>query len=175
MTAEVYESLWKLISVKTEWSWNGMYQGLYDKGTHIIRLDACMEYYGVSNSLFLETDASGGSLGASMLQIRDGMNCRWDEISDNKAFFPIAFSSKSLSSTEWWYSNVEWEALGILHGLQKFHHYCFTKEVYIITDHKPLVAMASKDVATLSQWLQYIMLCIHQYSMCLLYKPDLDL
>ena len=31
MTAEVYEPLQKLISVNTEWSWNGMYQDLYDK------------------------------------------------------------------------------------------------------------------------------------------------
>ena len=84
---------------------------------------------------------------------------------------PIAFASKHLSSAEQWYSNTEWEALGILHGLEKFHHYCSAKEVYIITDHKPLVVMVSKDVATLPQQLQCIMLHIHPYSVCILYKP----
>ena len=31
MTAEVYESLWKITSVKTVWVRNGMYKDLYDK------------------------------------------------------------------------------------------------------------------------------------------------
>ena len=69
----------------------------------------------------------------------------------------------------------KWEALGILHGVEKFHHHCIAKEVYIITDHKPLVAMVNKDVATLSQWLQCIMLCIHQYSVYILYRPGPEL
>ena len=34
------------------------------------------------------------------------------------------------------------------HGLRTFHLYCFAKEVYALTVHKPLVAMFSKDVAT---------------------------
>ena len=58
------------------------------------------------------------------------------------------------------YSNIEWEAIGILHGLKKFHQYYFAKEVYVITYHKPLVVMASKDNATLSQRLECIILCI---------------
>ena len=41
---------------------------------------------------------------------------------------------------------MEQEALGILHGLEKFHHYFLAKEVNVITDHKPLVPTVSKDV-----------------------------
>ena len=66
------------------------------------------------------------------------------------------------------YSNIECGAPGILHGLGKFHHYSLVREVCIITDHKPLVMMLSKDVVMLSQWLQHIMLRIHQYRV---YKP----
>ena len=63
-----------------------------------------------------------------------------------------------------------------MHGLEKFHHYYFSKEVNIIIDHKQLVAMVSKDVATLSiSHLQCILLYIYQYSMCMLYKPGPDL
>ena len=45
----------------------------------------------------------------------------------------------------------------------------------MITDQKPLVAIISKDIATLSQQLQCIMLCIHQNSVHNLYKlgPEL--
>ena len=77
---------------------------------------------------------------------------------------------KVLSSAEWQQSNIERKALGILHALIKFHHYCFAKKVYVIIEHKPLVAMISKDVAALAQQLQCIMLHIHQYSVCILYK-----
>ena len=41
----------------------------------------------------------------------------------------------------------------------------------MITDHKQLVAMVSKDITTVSQWLQCIMLHIPKYSMYILYKP----
>ena len=63
------------------------------------------------------------------------------------------------------------EALSILHGLKKFNHHCFAREVHIISDHKPLVAIFKKDVATLFQCIQCILLKIHQYSNQILYKP----
>ena len=84
---------------------------------------------------------------------------------------PIAFASKCLTGAECRYSNIEREALGILHGLKKFHHYCFAREVHILTDHKLLVAIFKKDVAMLSQCIQCILLKIHQYGVQILYKP----
>ena len=60
--------------------------------------------------------------------------------------------------------------LVILHGLEKFHHYCFGREVLVITDHKLLVSMFKKDVATLLQCIQFILLRIHQYSIEIIYK-----
>ena len=62
--------------------------------------------------------------------------------------------SKSLSSTEKRYSKIEIEAIDILYVLKKFHHYCFARELSIITDHTPLVAIFKKDVASQSHRLQ---------------------
>ena len=59
-----------------------------------------------------------------------------------------AFTSKSLMDAECRYGNIEREVLGILHGLEKFYHYCFTREVYVIANHKPLVSIFKKDVAS---------------------------
>ena len=56
------------------------------------------------------------------------------------------------------YSNTEREALGIQHGLEKFHHYYFTHEVSITTDHKLLVAIFKKDVLILLHRFQRILL-----------------
>ena len=62
-----------------------------------------------------------------------------------------------------------------MHGLEKFHHYCFVREVSIITDHKPLVAIFKKDVAILSQCIQHILIRIQQYWVRIIYKPGPEL
>ena len=133
-----------------------------------------MKFYDNSKPLYLETDASGIGLGAALLQLHDNTVCQKGVAPQNIALHPIAFTSKSLTGVEQRNSNIEWEALGILHGLEKFHHYCFGWEVLITTDHKPLVAMFKNDVATLSQCIQHIMLKIHQYRVQMLYKPIAD-
>ena len=68
---------------------------------------------------------------------------------DNSILRPIAFISKRLLAVEREYRNMAKDMLAMLHGLEKFHHYCFGREVSIITDHKALVAIFKKDVATL--------------------------
>ena len=84
-------------------------------------------------------------------------------MSDNATLCPIVFASKGVSNTEQHYSNLKCEALGILHGKEKFHLYYFDGQPCIITEHKLLLAIFTKDLVTLSQQLQYIMLYRHQY------------
>ena len=95
-----------------------------------------MKFYYVSKPLYLVMDTSSNGLGAGLLQVRDSMNCGSDDVLDSTALYPTAFTSKSLSHVKWWYRNVDCEALGILHGREKFTHYCFAKEVNVITDQK---------------------------------------
>ena len=126
----------------------------------------------ISKLLYLETDASGVGLGDALLQLHDNTICQKDRAPDNVILCPIAFASKSLTGAEQRYSNIKREALGILHGLEKFHHYCFHRQVIVITNHKPLVSIFKKDVATLSQHTQCIFLKIHQYMVKIIYKPE---
>ena len=51
----------------------------------------------------------GVGLGTVLLLIRNGMNNGCYEVSDNATLHPIGFSSKNLSSTKWYYSNIEQE------------------------------------------------------------------
>ena len=134
-----------------------------------------MKFYDKNKPLYLETDALEIGLGAALLQIRDGATCPMDIEPDNTILRPIIFASKSLTSMEQRYNNMEREALGILHGLERFHHYCFAREISIITDHKPLVAIFKTDAATLSKRIQCILLRIYQFRVRILYKPAPDL
>ena len=130
-----------------------------------------MKFYDDTKPLYLETDACGVGLGVALLQLCKGMSCQKDMAPDNTILHPIAFASKHLTGAEHRYSNIEQEALGILHGLEKFHHYSFAREVLIIKDHKLMVAIFKKDVAMLSQHIQHILLKIHQYKVQIIYKP----
>ena len=155
-TADVSDPLCKLMSSKATWTWNLSYQSLFNKVKFLIKSDMCMKFYDDTKPLYLETDASRVGLAAALLQTWEGTTCQKDMVTDNTILYPIAFASKSLTGLECRYSNIEREALGILHGLKKFHQYCFARGVHIINDPKPLVAIFKKDVAMLSQ-------CIHQY------------
>ena len=77
-----------------------------------------MKFYDEIKPLYLEMDAPGIGLGATLLQTRDGTTCSEDIPPDNTILRPITFASKSLTSAVQRYSNIEREALGILHGLK---------------------------------------------------------
>ena len=147
----------KLTSNKVTWTWNASYQSLFNKAKLLRKSDMCMKFYD-TKLLYLEADTSGVGLGAALLQTQEGTTFQKDMVPDNTILHSIVFASKVLTGAEHRYSNIEREALGILHGLKKFHDYCFAREVHIITYHKPLVTIFRKDVAKLSHSIQHILL-----------------
>ena len=98
-----------------------------------------------------------------------------DETLDNSVLLhQIAFTSQSLTSAERHYRNIGREAIGILCGLEKYHHHYFVHEGSIIIDHKPPMAVFGKDVAALSHRLQRILLHIHQYNITIFLNWDVN-
>ena len=82
---------------------------------------------------------------------------------------PVTFASKGLTSVKIWYSNIEWEVLGILHGL-KILSLLFCPWSQLDNKPKTLVAIFKKEVVSLTQRLQWIILHINQYNIRILYK-----
>ena len=137
--------------------------------------DVCMQYYVAARPLHLETNTSIVSLEFRLLQlVRDAMNCRHNETPDNAILWPTAFASKNLSTVEWSYSSIECKALG-RNWAREIPPLLLYEGICIISDHKLLGAMSNRDVAILLQWLQCIMLWIHQCRMCIIYRPGPDL
>ena len=78
-----------------------------------------MKFYDSTKPLYLETDASRIGLGVALLQTCEGTACQKDVAPENINLCPNAFSSKSLTGAEHRYSNIEREALGVIHGLKQ--------------------------------------------------------
>ena len=83
-----------------------------------------MKFYNDTKPLYLETNASGVGLGVALLQTCKGTTCQKDTVPNNTILHTNAFASKSITGAEHRFSNIERKALFILHGLEKFHHYC---------------------------------------------------
>ena len=67
-TADVCDPLHNLTSSKAIWTWNALYQTLFNKTKLLITSDMCMKFYDNTKLLYLETDASRVGLGAALLQ-----------------------------------------------------------------------------------------------------------
>jgi len=83
--------------------------------------------YDPARPLLLATDASKTGLGAVLSHRLNNGQER-----------PIAYASRTLSTTEQRYSQIDKEALAIVWAVQKFFYYVYARQFTIITDHKPL-------------------------------------
>ena len=99
-TSEACKPLRKLTSSKATWMWNSSYQQLFDKAKSLIKVEMCMKFYDDTKLLYLKTDASGISLGAALLQLRDNTNCPKDTAPDDTILCLIAFASKGVTGAE---------------------------------------------------------------------------
>lgn len=58
---------------------------------------------------------------------------------------PIAYASKSLTPTQEAYAQIEKEALALVFGCEKFHHYLYGRNFVAETDHKSYATVEDED------------------------------
>ena len=116
--------------------------------------------YDVSKDVLIQCDASKCGLGAVLLQ-------------QGK---PIAYASKALTETEIRYAQIEKEMLAIVFACNKFRQYIYGKpNIYINTDHRPLVRIIEKPLNDISTRLQKMRRRLQQYDIKLSYIPGQEL
>ena len=87
---------------------------------------------------------------------------------------PISYASKSLSSTELNYSNIECELLDLLFAVTHFKHFTFGQLVHI-TDHKPLVSLFRKSLVDSSPRLTRMLIQLLDYTLDVTYQPGVQM
>ena len=90
-------------------------------------------HYNPDLPLKVAADASSRGLGAVLSQVMpDGME------------HPVAYASRTLSSAEKKYAQVEKEALALIFAVKKFHQYLYGRVFTLVTDHKPLLVFSDQ-------------------------------
>ncbi|XP_033116784.1 uncharacterized protein K02A2.6-like [Anneissia japonica] len=108
-----------------------------------------------------ECDASEAGLGFALLQ--DGL--------------PVMYASRALTSAERNYSQIEKELLAQVFGLERHHLYTYGRKIVLWTDHKPLVNISNKSIASAPKRLKSLFMRLRQYDVEIRYKlgPEMHL
>ena len=153
--SDVSSSLRKLTEDKVSWHWTREHDVSFNCLKAMATNTPVLRYYDPKLPLTLSVDASSKGLGAVIMQ--DGQ--------------PIAYGSRALTASQQNYAQIEKEALAVVYGCQKFHHYVYGRPVLVESDHKPLQAIFSKPLLQAPMRLQRLLLAIQKYDLTVQYKP----
>ena len=82
---------------------------------------------------------------------------------------------RALTQAEQRYSQIEKELLAQVFGLEHNHQYVYGRKVILYTDHKPLVSISSKPLASAPKRLQRLLLRLQQYDAEIRYRPGREM
>ncbi|XP_033002290.1 uncharacterized protein K02A2.6-like [Lacerta agilis] len=135
--AAVAEPLHRLLQKKCVWHWGKPQQKAFETIRGMLSAESVLAHYDETKPLILACDASQYGLGA-VLSHREA------DGSDR----PISFYSRTLTSTERNYAQIDREALAVVAGVKKFYDYVYGRSFLIETDHKPLLGLFNPNKQT---------------------------
>ncbi len=126
----VLAPLYSLLKANSPWIWNEEQEAAFQECKTMLSSESVLVHYDMKKPLILACDASGYGLGCVLShQMEDGSER------------PIAYASRTLSTSERNYAQIEKEALSIIYGVKKFHKYIYGRKFLLHTDHKPLTTL----------------------------------
>ena len=105
-----------------------------------------------------------------------GLGAVLSQKSEDGTWHPVAYASRSLSSTEKRYAKVEKEALASAWACNRFEDYLIGLKFILETDHKPLVALlGTKSLDELPAHIQRIRMRLMRFSYAVVHVPGKEL
>ena len=112
-------------------TWGETQQRAFDTVKHLLCNEPILKLPDCNAPFILQTDASAGGLGATLLQEFDGVR------------HPVMYASRKLLERETRYPVIERECLAIVWACQKFRNYLYGREFTLEVDHQPLIYLNS--------------------------------
>ncbi|CAG9114408.1 unnamed protein product [Plutella xylostella] len=121
-----------LLRANAKWEWGESQENAFTSVKNELACDRMLAHFDPDAQLVLTVDAGPQGLGAVLAQLDAAGTER-----------PLAFASRSLSTSERNYSQIQKEATAIVYGVKHFHQYLYGRqEPFILkTDHQPLLSI----------------------------------
>lgn len=154
--SKITAELRNLTTNNVEFSWNEKHDAELETIKQIMTRGPVLKAFDPSLPIVIQTDASGGGLGSSLLQ---------DDL-------PVAFVSRTLTKCEQRWAQIEKELLAVVFACERFHYYIYGRDFVVHSDHKPLETLVKKEIDDVTPRLQRMFMMLLKYpSMEIVYKP----
>lgn len=120
----------ELLHKDVKWQWSNQHVQCFTKLKEILCSGLLLTHYNPERDIIVAADASNYGLGAVILHEFDDGSVK-----------AIYHASRSLTSAEKAYSQIEKEGLALIFAVTKFHKMIFGRKFKLHTDHKPLLAI----------------------------------
>lgn len=162
--SDILEPLHELLKKDVVYDWNDHHEKSFKQIKEMIVKTPTLAFFDPSKQIIVSADASSYGLGACLQQMSNNQR----EI--------VAYVSRSMTSTERQYAQIEREALALTWALEKFSEYVIGLNLILETDHKPLLQiLQTKDIDTLTPRLQRFRLRLMRYDYVVKYVPGKEL
>ena len=162
-TSSLLAPLHELTRLDTKWNWSAIHQDVFERSKALVSSSTVLVHYNPRLPIVVSSDSSPYGIGSVLThRLPDGSER------------PVAFASRTLSSAEKKYAQLEKEALSLVFGITKFHKYLYGREFVLQSDHKPLLGLLKQDLlispmasARIQRWA----LTMNNYQYKLEYRP----
>lgn len=143
--AEVTKPLRDLLKKESDWIWGQVQEEAFDQIKKLLSSTPVLQHYNPNMPTKVSADASSYGIGGVLMQKEEKGNWK-----------PVFYVSRSLTSTEQRYAQIEKEALAMTWVCERFSDFLVGMSEFIVeTDHKPLLAlMKSKNLDQLTPRIQ---------------------
>ena len=155
--ATILHPLHDLLQKDRPWMWTEECGSVFVKSKQQLQESSLLVHYDLKKPLRLACDAFPYGAGA--------LNSHVVEDGSEK---PLAFASRTLTTSERNYSQIEKDVLSIVFGVKNFYSYLYGRKSTLISDHQPLVTISGSktgvpplSAARMQKW--SLILATYQY------------
>ena len=132
----VLNPLNQLLKQNRKWCWDQACGDAYTKVKELIAAGTCLTHFDPDRTIVLATDAGPNGIGC----VLSNRTCTGER--------PIYFASRSLTTAEQNYSQLDKEGLAIVWAVKKISDYIYGRHFILVTDNRPVASILSPVKAT---------------------------